>query len=184
MRNIKKIIIYTVILTIISGAYVIMAPVHTAVPLKSWRADVGEATGSGLLWLLVIIYGRTLLKLLVNNGSLMERLLPEPAVNDTKSMLKKFIRFLNKTHPYVGVTTVVLVFGHTFLEGVGRANLLMDAILVLALWQFAFGAFLLTRYQLVFVKKMKRYSYMAHSQLYTGVAFGVFALFGHLLVGD
>ncbi len=182
-RTAKKLLIFTTILVIISGGYVIFAPVQAPISLKSWRSDIGELAGGILSWLFVIIYGRTLLKLLVKNGSLMERILPDPTLIDSKSLLKKAIYFLNKTHPYIGASAVVMVFLHALLEGLNQANFLMDAIIVLALWQFCFGVFLLSRYQAVFIRKMKRYGYMAHSQLYTGIAIGVFALFGHILVG-
>lgn len=184
MQRIKKLLVFTAALSVISLIYVLFAPHPPPTPHNSWRHELGEAAGGALSWLLVIIYGRTLLKLLIKNGTLMERLLPDPPLSQTTSGLKKIISFLNSSHPFVGAATVVMVFVHALLEGLNHANLLMVAIFILAVWQFGFGVFLLSRYQAVFVKKMKRYGYLAHSQLYTGIALGVFALFGHLLAGD
>ncbi|MFW8602198.1 hypothetical protein ACOHYD_12060 [Desulfobacterota bacterium M19] len=135
------------------------------------------------MWLFTIIYGRTLLKLILRQGTIFDRLLPEGVWNTTAvPWARKLLRFLNKTHPYVGAAVIILIFGHAWLEGLNQANLLMKIIMALVIWQFAFGLFLLNRYQDVFVKKIKRYSYMAHSQLYTGIAIGICAAFGHLLV--
>lgn len=184
MHNIKNLLIFTITLVIVSGIYVLFAPHQGPIPHSSWRHGVGEVAGGSLSWLFVIIYGRTLIKLLVKNGPLMERLLPEPTVIETTSLLKKLSQFLNNTHPYVGTMATILVFGHALIEGLSRANLLLEAVFILSLWQFAFGIFLLCHYNAVFVKKMKRYGYMAHSQLYTGIALGIFVLFGHLTFGD
>jgi len=59
-----------------------------------------------------------------------------------------------------------------------RWNLFLELVLVLLAWQGFFGIFLLMR---VPVAAMKRYSYLVHAQLFTGVMIGVFAFFGHLL---
>lgn len=53
------------------------------------------------------------------------------------------------------------------------------AVLVLVLWQMSFGLILSWRGT---PQDLKRWSYMVHAQLITGVAIGVFAFFGHLLV--
>lgn len=167
------------------GAYVLIAPRPGALPEESFRHEVGESVGVILAWIFGVIYGRTLLKIILRQGPLLERLLPE-GISDKPVRLagNSLLRFLDRSHPYVGVIAVLLVFGHALLMGLTQANLLLQAIVALALWQFFFGLFLLRRYQTVFMKNLKRYGYLAHSQLYTGISIGVFALFGHLLVGD
>jgi len=180
--NLKGLLLFTFFLIIISAIYVLITPKTAGQPDGSWRHEIGEFAGAILGWLLAIIYGRTLLKLIVKKGPIMARFLPDPNIERSKSFFKKVIVFLNKTHPYVGAGAIVMIFAHAFLEGIGQANMLMQSILLIGIWQFGFGIFLLRRYQMVFLKKMKPYGYMAHSQLYTGAALGIFALFGHLLV--
>jgi len=184
MNKVKKILIFSLILSAFCIVYLIIAPQQIPHSHHSWRHEFGGALGSGVLWLFAFIYGRTLLKLLLRQGPVMERLLPEGTWKDAAlPWARKALRFLNQTHPFLGAAVVILIMGHAWLEGPNQVNLLMKVIIILALWQFAFGLFLLNRYQVIFVKKMKKYGYMAHSQLYTGVAIGICAIFGHLLVG-
>lgn len=182
MPQIKRLLLFAVVLAVPCGVYVLLAPPQTPLPHHSWRHSGGELLGSAGLWLFALLYGRTVLKIGLRQGPFWERLLPEGIGNRTLPWAKVGLTWLNKTHPYAGVATVLLVIGHTLIEGWHQVNLLLAIVLGLALWQFGFGLFLLTRYQAVFVKRMKRYGYMAHSQLYTGVALGVCAVFGHLLI--
>jgi len=184
MPQIKRLLIFAALMAALCGVYVLFAPVQQPLPHNSWRHSGGELLGSAALWLFAIIYGRTALKLGLRQGPLLDRLLPEGIWNGALPWAKVLLSWLNRSHPYVGVATVLLVIGHTLVEGVHQVNPLMAVVLALALWQFGFGLFLLLRYQAVFVKHIKRYSYLAHSQLYSGVALGVCAAFGHLLIGD
>ena len=184
MTQIKRLLIFTAIMAVFCGGYVLFAPWQRPLPDHTWRHEGGELLGSTVVWLFVVLYGRTGLKILLRQGPLLDRLLPEGTWGSASPRVKGVLPFLNKTHPYVGVAAVLLVFGHALMEGLAQANLLMWIVLLLVLWQFGFGLFLLSRYQLVFVQKLKRYSYMAHSQLYTGIALGLCALFGHLLFTD
>ncbi len=184
MPNIKPLLLFTLAMALFCGGYVLVAPMGNPLPHDSWRHEIGEAVGSLVLWLFAIIYGRTLLKLLLRQGPLLERLLPLPMGKQAVEQGKWLLPWLNKSHPYVGAATVLLIAGHALLEGLNQANLLMELILILITWQFACGLFVISHYQAIFIKQLKRYSYLAHSQLYTGVAIGLCALFGHLLVQD
>ena len=184
MTQIKRLLIFTAIMTVFCGGYVLFAPWQRPLPDHTWRHEGGELLGSTVVWLFVVLYGRTTLKILLRQGPMLDRLLPEGIWNNALPGLKGVLPFLNKTHAYVGAAAVLLVFGHALIEGLQQANLLMQIVLALVVWQFGFGMFLLSRYQVVFVQKMKRYSYMAHSQLYTGIALGVCVLFGHVLFTD
>ncbi len=62
MPNIKRLFLFALVLTLFCGGYVLLAPGQTAVPHESWRLELGEVLGSVAVWLLVILYGRTLLK--------------------------------------------------------------------------------------------------------------------------
>ncbi len=184
MDKVKRLLIFTGVMALFCGVYVLFAPWQRPLPDSSWRHGGGELLGSGVVWLFVVIYGRTALKILLRQGPLLDRLLPEGTWDNASPKAKGLLSFMNRTHPYVGAAAVLLVFGHALLEGLNQANLLMRVVLLVAVWQFGFGLFLLNRYQVVFVQKMKRYSHMAHSQLYTGIALGICAMFGHLLVKD
>ena len=184
MAKVKQLLIFTGILALLCGIYVLNAPPQTPLPHNTWRHEVGELLGSAAVWLFVVIYGRTALKILLRQGALLDRLLPEGAWDNSSPRAKKLLSFLNTTHPFVGVATVLLILCHALLGGLNQANLLMQVVLGLIIWQFGFGLFLLVRYQQVFVQKIKRYSYLVHSQLYTGIALGLFAMFGHLLIKD
>lgn len=184
MPNSKRLLLFTLTMALFCGGYVLVAPMQNPPPHDSWRHEVGEVVGSAVLWLLAIIYGRTMLKLLLRQGPLLARLLPLPMGNQAVEKGKWLLPWLNKSHPYVGAATVLLIAGHALLAGLNQANLLMDLILFLILWQFACGLFVIGHYQAIFIQQLKRYSYLAHSQLYTGVAIALCALFGHLLVRD
>lgn len=184
MPNSKRLLLFTLLVALFCGGYVLVAPSQPPLPHTSWRHELGEAVGSVVLWLFAVIYGRTLLKIGLRQGPLLERLLPLPMGPQAVEKGKWLLPWLNKTHPYVGAATVLLIASHALLEGLNQANLLLQVILFLAAWQFAFGLFVISHYQAFFITKIKRYSYLAHSQLYTGVAIGLCALFGHLLVQD
>jgi hypothetical protein len=77
-----------------------------------------------------------------------------------------------------------MVFAHALLVGPAHANLLLLVILPLLLWRLGFGTFPLYRLQAVFMKKLRRPGYPAQAQLYSGIAIGLCAQFGHLPVGD
>lgn len=59
--------------------------------------------------------------------------------------------------------------------------LFFPAVLVLVIWQALFGVFITWTYS---PKELKRFSYLVHAQLFTGVMIGVFSYFGHLLIDD
>lgn len=184
MPNLKRLLLFTVLLALLAGSYLLHAPSQTPLPSGSWRHAPGELAGMGVATLLGIIYGRTLLKILLRQGPLLTRLLPLPGGPRMVEKGRWLLPFLNKSHPYVGVATVLLILCHVSLEGLEQANLLLRAVLFLIAWQFAFGLFLLSRYQDIFVNRLKRYGYLAHSQLYSGIAIGLCAFLGHLLIQD
>jgi hypothetical protein len=62
-----------------------------------------------------------------------------------------------------------------------RHILFFPALLGLVVWQGVFGMFLTLRYSPV---ELKKFSYLVHAQFVTGIAIGVFALFGHVLIDD
>ena len=152
---------------------------HQTVPeAHGLKSEMAEGLGIMGLWALIVIYGRSFIKITLNDGAFMQRFIPNEYYNQSLSASRKFLAFLNRTHKYVGAVAIVVFAFHALLMEPRRWNLFLELVLVLLAWQGVFGIFLLMR---VPVAAMKRYSYLVHAQLFTGVMIGVFAFFGHLL---
>ena len=76
---------------------------------------------------------------------------------------------------------VALVLLHIGLMGLHAHIWLFPIVLALVLWQAGFGLFLNLKQA---PRDLKRLSFQVHAQLITGIAIGIFAHFGHLLIGD
>lgn len=185
LKNIRGILIYTVAVALISSVYFIYA--YTVHPIPEERetflTEIGEGFGKTGLALLIFIYARTLLKLLLGQGKLAQRLLPDynPALES--STLNRLLAWLNRTHIYFGIIAVAVIFLHIGMMDFSRYRhiLFFPALLGLVIWQGVFGMFLTLRYSPV---ELKKFSYLVHAQFVTGIAIGFFALFGHALIDD
>ena len=147
--------------------------------VHGFRKEIAEGLGTVGLCALAIIYGRSMLKLILNEGTLLQRFIPDDHYELSMSASRKLLAFLNRTHKYVGATTIVLMPGHALLMGTARWNPFLVSVLCLLAWQGVFGLFLVVRFP---SSTLKQYGHLAHAQLFTGVMIGVFAAFGHLLV--
>jgi hypothetical protein len=144
--------------------------------------DSGQWLGLAGLSVLVLVYARTVFKLLVRKDSFWKRL--EPFNIDyarIKTASGKILFYLNKSHPYFGVSAIALVYLHCYF--ISRFYNLLPLRLVLALlaWQGVWGLVLKTRIAPAFLKKR---GHLFHSQLITGALILVFAVFGHFLLED
>ena len=133
------------------------------------------------LSMLVLVYARTAFKLLVRKDSFWKRL--EPFNIDyarIKTVSGKILFYLNKNHPYFGVSAIALVYLHCYF--ISRFYNLLPLRLVLALlaWQGFWGLVLKTRIAPAFLKKR---GHLFHSQLITGALILVFAGLGHFMLG-
>ena len=134
---------------------------------------------------LLFIYFRTVLKLVLGEGEMAQRLLPDyiPPVNS--SGFNQLLGFLDRTYVYVGIATIVIILLHIGMMGISRYSyshiLFFPALLVLVVWQGLFGLFLIWRYT---PDELKKFSHLVHAQFVTGIAIGIFALFGHMLIDD
>ncbi len=177
----KKLLLYILIVLIISIAYFIYA--YTMYPASNQRetflSEIGEALGVLGVWGLTFIYGRTLLKLLMGEGPLAKRLIPDYSAPSAMSIFQRLLNFLNKTHVYFGIATIAVILLHIFLVGGLLSNLFFPAILLLIIWQLIFGLFITWKFS---PKELNKFSHMVHAQFLTGVIIGIFSLFGHLLV--
>lgn len=178
--QLRGLVPFAIIVTGLSGLlffylYLGHQPVPEAHGLKS---EIAEGLGTVGLWVLVVIYGRSLIKITLNDGTLMQRFVPNEYYDHSMSVSRKFLAILNRTHKYVGAAAIVIFACHALLMGPLRWNMFLEMVLILLVWQGIFGIFLVIRFP---VTAMKRYSYLVHAQLFTGVLIGVFAAFGHLL---
>ena len=181
MKDIKKLSLYTLGIVLTSAVYYVYLRMNLAqhVERETRLSEIGEGLGEIALWAFVIIYGRTLLKLIMGRGGFGERILPDYVYESSLPLYKKVLPFLNRTHIYVGIAAVALVILHIALVGLPLDILFFPVVLVLVIWQGLFGLFLTSRYS---PRQLKKVSYLVHAQLITGVMIGVFAYFGHVLV--
>ena len=128
--------------------------------------NFGEWLGLAGLSLLVLVYARTAFKLLVRKDSFWKRLKPfNIDYARIKTVSGKILFYLNKSHPYFGVSAIALVYLHCYF--ISRFYNLLPLRLVLALlvWQGFCGLVLKTRIAPAFLKKR---GHLFHSQLITG----------------
>ena len=177
----KKIAIYTLVVLFVSMVYFIYA--YTMYPTtpenETFLSEIGEGFGTLGLWGLLFIYSRTVLKLLIGKGTLAKRLLPEYKPKHGVLIFQYMLDFLNKTHNYVGITTIAVIFLHIALVGGLMNNLFFILVLLLVVWQGLFGLFLTWQYS---PNELKKFSYLVHAQFFTGIMIGIFSVFGHLLI--
>ncbi len=182
-NELRKILIFTAATIILSVSYYLYigfqyppVPEH-----ETFLSELGEGVGEIGLWLLVFIYMRTALKLALGKGALSKRLLPEYSSPLGASTFQKVIRFLDRTHLYFGIAAVAIILLHIALVGIPMHILFFPAVLILVIWQGAFGLFISWKYT---PKEMKKFSYLVHAQLFTGIMIGIFAYFGHVFIDN
>jgi len=129
---------------------------------------------------LAIAYGRTMLKLAVNKGHVLERLEPLKTGGKIKTIYGFLMKFMNKTHPYVGAVAIISIFIHCYLTANFLNNFLLILVLVILAWQGIFGFIIKISFM---PNKLRRKSYLIHMQFYTGVLILIFAVIGHLMIG-
>ncbi|GJL74191.1 MAG TPA: hypothetical protein PKM20_06365 [Nitrosomonas sp.] len=185
VKNIRHILIYAATVSLISLIYFIYAYSVHSIPeaRETFLSEIGEGFGKAGLGLLAFIYFRTFMKLVLGQGKLAQRLLPDyvPPVNS--SVLNRLLVWMNRTHVYFGIAAIALILLHISLMGFSRYShiLFFPALLTLVIWQGLFGLFLTWRYS---PAELKKFSHVVHAQFVTGIAIGIFAFFGHILIDD
>jgi len=182
-KGLKKVLIFTAVVSIISIGYYIYA-LFVYAPMEeseTFLSELGEGFGEIGLWLLLFVYFRTLIKLLLGKGPIAKRILPEYSPPVDANLFNKLIHFLDKTHVYFGVAAVAVILLHIVLLGLPMHILFFPAVLILIVWQAAFGMFISWRYS---PKELKKFAYLVHAQLFTGIMIGIFSYLGHLLIDD
>lgn len=183
MKGIKRILLFVALVFLLSLAYFIYAyNVYPRIPEReTYLSEIGEGFGEVGLWALLFIYLRTLLKVLLGKGAIARRLLPDYSPDISLPPLQPLLGFLDRSHVYVGITTLAVILLHIFLMGIPFDILFFPAVLGLLIWQGLFGLFLAWRFS---PKQLKKFSYLVHAQLVTGIMIGIFAWFGHMLIDD
>ncbi|HIJ95915.1 MAG TPA: hypothetical protein HPP94_09300 [Desulfuromonadales bacterium] len=171
---------FTIVLTIFSSLYFMyLYQGHQPTPeSETFLKELGEGLGSLGLYVMAIIYGRSLLKILLNEGTMLQRFIPVVYQDISITMSRRLLTVLNRYHKHVGATSVGLLLGHALLVGAAKLNPFLVLLLALIAWQGLFGLFLVVRFP---IASLKRYGYLVHAQLFSGVMIGVFAIFGHML---
>ncbi len=181
--GLKKVVGFTAVTMVLSIAYYLYArSLYPPTPEReTFLTEVGEGIGEIALWGLIFIYARTAIKLLLGKGALAKRILPDYSLPVDAKPLQGLIRYLDRTHVYVGIATVVVSVLHIALMGLPMHILFFPAVLALVLWQGLFGMFITWRYT---PKELKKLSYLVHAQLFTGIMMGIFAYLGHLFIDN
>lgn len=182
-KNIRSILVYTTVILLMSVVYYIYAYTTQEIPeeRETFLAEIGEDFGEVGMGLLIFIYSRTLLKLTLGQGKLAQRLLPDYVSPIGSSVLNQLLAWLNRTHIYFGIAAVAVILLHIVMVGYSHYShiLFFPALLGLVIWQGVFGLFLTLRYS---PTELKKFSYLVHAQFVTGIAIGIFAWFGHMLI--
>ena len=183
MKKLKNILLFTGAVFLISlGYFLSIYPNRPEDPEhETFLAEIGEVFGTLGIWALVIIYGRTLVKLVFGQGGLAQRLVPDEYDVSALPPFKGLLNVLNSTHVYVGIAAIAVILLHIAMVGLHADILFFPAVLALVLWQGMFGFFLTWRFS---AQDLKKASYVVHAQFLTGIMIGIFSVFGHLLVDD
>ncbi len=148
---------------------------------ETFLTEVGEGIGDVALWVFALIYVRTAIKLVMGKDPLARRLLPSYSVPASTSYLGHLVTYLDRSHIYVGIAGIVLVLIHIASMGLRSDILFSPIVLALVLWQGLFGMVLSWRRT---PRGLRKLSCFVHAQLATGVAIGIFAYFGNLLIDN
>jgi len=183
MKKLKNLLLFTASVFLLSlGYFLAIYPNRPEDPEhETFLRDLGEVFGTFGIWALAIIYGRTLLKLAFGQGGFVQRLVQDEYAVSTIPPFKTLLKFLNRTHVYVGIAAIAVILLHIAMVGLHADILFFPAVLALVLWQGVFGFFLTWRFS---PQDLKKASYGVHAQFLTGIMIGIFSAFGHLLLDD
>ena len=179
--GLKKVLAFTLATIVISLGYYIYARIqYPAIPEReTFLTELGEGIGAIGLWDHLYISDRTENHLDLGKGALSNRILPDYSPPINAGLFEILIGFLDRTHIYFGIGTVAIILLHIALMGIPMHILFFPAVLALVIWQGLFGMFITWRYT---PKQIKKFSYLVHAQLFSGVMIGVFTYLGHALI--
>ncbi len=187
MEIIKKnlaLIIFTIIALVFAiwyVQYITAAGGFLYVRDRTPLGRVGRGLGFFGFLTMGLVYSRSVLKIMVRQDAFWKSLQPLGLNEnfDLKKISTKLLILLNKTHAYLGVLSVILIFLHCYLTGSYLNNLLLQVVLILMAVEMFSGFFLKLRYS---PAELKQKSYLIHRQFVLGAILIVFTLFGHLIL--
>jgi hypothetical protein len=140
----------------------------------------GNLLGIIGVFALALVYARSVLKIIVHTDTFWKKLEPMNLENiDLKNVSTKILILLNKTHTYLGVVAVALIFLHCYLTGSYLDNLLLQIVLVLLAVEAISGFVLKLKYASA---ELKQKNYLIHRQFVIGVILIILTIFGHLIL--
>jgi hypothetical protein len=183
-RKFIGIVIFTIVAVLFALGYTLYLTAKGGsgyVENESAYSEAGGGLASITVICLGLIYGRSILKLLVNHGSFWDRLGQITDSVPARTLSQKGLKVLNRTHPYIGIIAIASVYLHCIFTGKTFDNLLLLILLVVMGSQGISGLILKFKYT---PRSMKKMSFLLHIQFYVGIAIIVLAGFGHMLMGD
>jgi hypothetical protein len=182
-RGLKQLAAYCVGLLAVSIAYyVYVINVHPPSPEReTFLSEIGEGFGEIALWVFGFIYLRTVVKLLLGKGPIARRLVPDYSGPTVPTFAQRAIAYLDRSHIYLALVGLAVVFIHIALLGLHAHIWFFPMVLALLFWQALFGMFVSWKLS---PRELRKFAYAVHAQLVTGVAIGLFAYFGHLVIDD
>lgn len=175
-----RLIIFTIFVTIVSVVYILYlhskggASYIVSVGLN----EFGKSLGSFGFFTMWFVYSRSVMKLIVQKGSIVQRLNPVGERPAFASDLWDVLNILNKAHPYLGLSSIALIYLHGYLVLPFLNNLPLLLVLALLAWQGFFGILLKLKFTPAFLKSR---SYLIHTQFYTAAMILILAVLGHTL---
>ncbi|MFA5993323.1 MAG: hypothetical protein WC823_00015 [Parcubacteria group bacterium] len=177
-------IVFTIFVVVFSLWYVEHISLQGGLEYVRNRTElgiIGKTLGSVGFFALALVYARSVLKIIVRTDAFWKRLVPFDADNfNAKKISTKILIFLNKTHTYLGVLAITLIFLHCYLTGSYLDNLLLQIVLVLLAVEGISGFILKLKYT---PAELKQKSYLIHHQFLIGIMLVVLTIFGHLILG-
>lgn len=186
IKNNIKFILFTFFSTLFSIGYVAFVMLNGGLDYQeneTFLSEVGKFLGVVGFFALALVYARSLLKIVIGEKSFWNRLLPigEENILTTKKFSVKLLIFLNKTHGYLGVISIILIALHCYLTGSYRDNFLLQIVLALMFVEGLTGIIMKFKYSPL---ELRQKSYLIHRQFILGMMIIVFTLFGHLILSD
>lgn len=187
MKIIKKnllLIVFTIITLIFSLGYVEYISLRGGLEYVKTRTALGKFGNTlGVIgfFALTLAYARSVLKIIVRTDTFWKRLEPlHPEQFEVKKISTKILIFLNKTHSYLGVLAIALIFMHCYLTGSYLDNLLLQIVLVLLAVEGISGFVLKLKYT---TTELRQKSFLIHHQFLIGIMLVILAILGHLILG-
>ncbi len=175
-----RLIIFAIFVTIISAVYMLYlfskggATYIVSVGLN----EFGKSLGSFGFFTIWFVYSRSVMKLIVQKGNIVQRLNPVGERPAFASDLWDVLNILNKAHPYLGLSSIALIYLHGYLVLPFMNNLPLLLVLALMAWQGFFGIMLKLKFT---PAVLKRRSYLIHTQFFTAAMILILAVLGHTI---